>query len=58
MVEIAAIICNLSVKLYNDLIQQIDSTEEFEGFSLDAESKDGYSYKITISRVKISQEDV
>ena len=56
MKEIAAIICNLAVELYRQIILQIDNPEELESFSLDAESKDGYSYKITISREKTSEE--
>ena len=56
MKEIAAMICKLAIELYNQLIHQIDKPEELESFSLDAESKDGYSYKITISRVKTSEE--
>ena len=56
MKEIAAMICKLAIKLYNQLIHQIDNPEGLESFSLDAESKDGYSYKITISREKTSEE--
>jgi len=54
MKEIAVIICKLAIELYNQLIHQID--KPIESFSLDAESKDGYSYKITISREKTSEE--
>ena len=56
MKEIAAMICKLVIELYNQLIHQIDNPEGLESFSLDAESKDGYSYKITISREKTSEE--
>ncbi|MBR6045729.1 MAG: hypothetical protein IKP95_12980 [Ruminococcus sp.] len=56
MKEIVAMICKLAIELYNQLIHQIDNPEGLESFSLDAESKDGYSYKITISREKTSEE--
>ena len=56
MKEIAAMICKLAVGLYRQIILQIDNPEELKSFSLDAESKDGYSYKITISREKTSEE--
>ena len=56
MKEIAALICKLAVELYRQIILQIDNPEELENFSLDAESKDGYNYKITISREKTSEE--
>ena len=56
MKEIAAMVCKLAVELYRQIILQVDNPEELESFSLDAESKDGYSYKITISREKTSEE--
>lgn len=56
MNEIADLICKLAVGLYSQIIRQLDNPEGVESFSLDAESKDGYSYKITISREKTSEE--
>lgn len=56
MKEIAALICKLAVELYKQIILKFDNPEELESFSLDVESKDGYSYKITINREKTSEE--
>lgn len=48
--KISALICRLGIELYRQIIHQVDDPEELESFSIDAESKDGYIYKITISR--------
>ena len=57
MEEMAKIICELAVELYKQFMLQTDNPEKFGSFSIVGESKEGYIYRITISREKTTEDD-
>lgn len=50
MEDIITTICYLAVELYKHVNHLPDGGEEVEDVNIYADSKDGYSYKVTISR--------
>lgn len=55
MQDIIATICYLAVELYKQVNHQSEDGEDTENVNIYADSKDGYSYKVTISREETAE---